>query len=111
MEINLQYEMDEYLVDRLVRLYGWLRIEEHHGRTIACGGIFPAEEVKAGQLWQDSCGGVVTVDRVCDHSVYYSWEGCGARKTYDKSHFAFQCRYCLVLSGVCSRRKCGGNQI
>ena len=87
-------------VDRFVRLYDWLRIEKQHGEMIACGGIFPAEEIKSGQRWQDSGGGAVTVESVNDHSVYYSWDERGTKKTHDKSHFAFQCRYCLILSNV-----------
>lgn len=83
--------------ERLVRLYNWLRVEEHHGKMIACGGIFPAEEIKAGQQWQGSSGHTVTVDRVNDHSVYYSWVERGTTMTHDKAHFAFQCRYCLIL--------------
>lgn len=68
-------------LDRLVRLYDWLRIEEHHGKTIACGGIFPADEIEAGQLWQGSGGGMVTVECVNDKSVYYSWEERGTKKS------------------------------
>ena len=100
METKLEHETGEHSVDRLVRLYDWLRIEEQHGETIACGGIFPAGEIKAGQRWQGSGGCVVTVEIVNDRSVYYSWEERGAKKTHDKSHFAFQCRYCLILPNV-----------
>ena len=100
METDSQHGTGEHSVDRLVRLYDWLRIEEYHGKTIACGGIFPPHEIKEGQLWQASGGGTVTVERVNDHSVYYSWEERGTKKTHDKSHFAFQCRYCLVLPNV-----------
>lgn len=82
---------------RLVRLYDWLRVEQHHGKTIACGGIFPAEEIKEGQRWQGSSGHAVTVESVNAHSVYYSWIERGTKMTQDKAHFAFQCRYCLIL--------------
>jgi hypothetical protein len=82
---------------RLVRLYDWLRVEAHHGETIACGGIFPAQEIKEGQRWQGSSGHTVTVENVDDHSVYYSWVERGTKMTHDKAHFAFQCRYCLIL--------------
>ena len=37
------------------------------------------------------------VDSVDAHSVYYSWEEKGQKKTHSKEHFAFQCRYSLVL--------------
>jgi hypothetical protein len=97
MKEKLNTETGEHSVDRLVRLYDWLRIEVWHGETIACGGIFPAEEIKAGQRWQGSGGGVVIVKSVNDHSVYYSWEEHGERREHDKLHFAFQCRYCLIL--------------
>lgn len=82
---------------RLVQLYNWIRFEEHHGETIACGGIFPAAEIKKGQRWQESSGHKVTIERVNDHSVYYSWVERGTKMTHDKAHFAFQCRYCLIL--------------
>lgn len=85
---------------RLVRIYNWLRIEEHHGEMIACGGIFHAEEIKAGQRWQGSSGHTVTVDSVNAHSVYYSWVDRGTTVTHSKAHFAFQCRYCLILPNV-----------
>jgi hypothetical protein len=87
-------------VPRLVRLYDWLRVEQHHGKTIACGGIFPAEEIKEGQRWQGSSGHAVTVESVNAHSVYYSWIERGTKMTQDKAHFAFQCRYCLILPNV-----------
>jgi hypothetical protein len=82
---------------RLVGLYDWIRFEEHHGEIIACGGIFPADEIKEGQRWQGSSGHTVTVESVNDHSVYYSWVERGTKMTHNKSRFAFQCRYCLIL--------------
>ena len=85
---------------RLVRLYDWLRMEQHHGETIACGGIFPDEEIKEGQQWQGSSGQAVTIESVNAHSVYYSWVERGVKMPHDKSHFAFQCRYCLILPNV-----------
>jgi len=87
----------EVVQQRLVRLYNWLRLERHHDETIACGGIFPADEIKEGQRWQESSGHTVTVECVNDHSVYYSWRERGTKMTHDKAHFAFQCRYCLIL--------------
>lgn len=90
-------------LDRLKRTYDWLRIEQQGSNHIACGGIFPPREIKPGQRWQGSSGHVVTVDLIepaqsfGEHWVTYSWEEKGARRTHDKTAFAFQCRYCLVL--------------
>jgi hypothetical protein len=85
---------------RLVRLYDWLRVEQHHGEVIACGGIFPSREIQEGQRWQGSSGHTVTVECVNGHSVHYSWVERGTKMTHDKAHFAFQCRYCLILPNI-----------
>ena len=92
---------------QLVRLYDWLRFEESYGETIACGGIFPAKEIKVGQRWQGTGNHVVTVSRVrpiksgdgeiIDHEVYYQWRDSSEEKSHSKLAFAFQCRYCLIL--------------
>jgi hypothetical protein len=89
---------DPLYLTRLAKLYDWLRMEWHNDQMIACGGIFPAYEIKAGQRWQGSSGHTVLVDKVDSFSVYYSWNEEGVKKTHKKSHFAFQCRYCLILS-------------
>lgn len=75
------------------------RIEQHHGRTIVCGYIFPLNEIKPGQEWQGSSGSVVTIESVdADGWVTYWWTERGERKSHTKEAFAFQCRYCLVLN-------------
>jgi len=89
---------DPSYLPRLAELYDWFRIEEQNGEMIACGGIFPADEIKAGQRWQGSSGHTVLVDKVDSYSVHYSWDESGIKKTHKKSHFAFQCRYCLILN-------------
>lgn len=85
-------------LERLSARYNWLRLEVHYGRTLACGGVFPASEIKAGQRWQGSGGTLVTVAGVDDNNVRYTWSEGGNQKSHSKSHFAFQCRYCLVLT-------------
>ncbi len=40
---------DLLYIPRLAKLYDWFRLEEQNGEMIACGGIFPAYEIKAGQ--------------------------------------------------------------
>ena len=89
---------DSLYLPRLAELYDWFRMEWQNDEMIACGGIFPPEEIKAGQRWQGSRGHTVLVDKVDSFSVYYSWDEEGVKKTHKKSHFAFQCRYCLILS-------------
>ena len=93
-------------VPRLVRKYPWLRIESQYGENIACGGIFPSNEIYEGQRWQGSSGIVVTVTAlrdiedagtVIDREIHYSWMQGETPMSHDKLAFAFQCRYCLIL--------------
>lgn len=78
-----------------------MRIEQHFGRWIVCGHIYSAEEIVAGQVWQSSGGGTVTVEgteKFGDQTwVTYSWITNGEKMLYEKDSFSFQCRYCLVL--------------
>ena len=99
-------------LQRLFLLYDWLRVEKQGDVSVACGGIFPASEIKKGQKWQGGTGNIVTVDRVrafrtkdsagVDHEIYYSWEESGGKKGHRKLAFAFQCRYCLVVLSTTS---------
>lgn len=89
--------------ERLVRLYDWVRLEEQDGRTIVCGGILPAKEIRVGQEWVSTSNHVVTIynvrpikshdGNIIDHEIYYSW----GKKISIKLSFAFQCRYCLIV--------------
>lgn len=85
----------------LTEKYPDLRIEEHHGNNIVCGGVLPTHEIKVGQRWQDSGGNVVEVIKVkiggFNEYVEWSWEEYGKTKTHEKTSFAFQCRYCLIV--------------
>jgi hypothetical protein len=76
-----------------------MRIEEHHGRNIVCGHIFPIEEVEKGQVWQSSSGGCVIITKVClnQGQVHYAWEAAGGVNVHVKDSFAFQCRYCKIV--------------
>jgi hypothetical protein len=80
-----------------------MRIENHFGKNIVCGHIFPDNEVKVGSQWQSSSGSIVTVQQVdltesgSEGWVTYNWMEQGHRRTHEKMIFAFQCRYCLIV--------------
>lgn len=79
--------------------YDWFRVETtKHGSKIACGGIFPVSEIKEFQIWEGVGGHKVTIDKVSNQWIDYSWTENGEKKAHRKEPFAFQCRYCLVLS-------------
>lgn len=70
--------------------------------------IFKREELKVGQKWIGGSGNVVTIEDIKVYpskhendkpfyDIYYSWYENGVKKTHDKDHFAFQCRYCLIV--------------
>lgn len=76
-----------------------LRVETVHGRHLLCGGLIDNKHIKHGQAWAPASGGnyTVTISGVRDEWVGYTWLENGVRKYHEKSAFAFQCRYCLVL--------------
>lgn len=92
-----------------MKLNDTMRIEEHYGRQIVCGGMFPGLEIAKGSRWQSSSGHIVTVTEVKEFhwkykdkpqvsiDVYYTWMENGETKVHDKDSFSFQCRYCLIL--------------
>lgn len=76
-----------------------MRIEEHHGKKIVCGHIYPITEVNVGEVWQGSTGHTVIITKVdvdCDQ-IHYAWEESGGINVHKKESFAFQCRYCRVV--------------
>jgi hypothetical protein len=79
-----------------------MRIETVHGRNLVCGHIFAFEEILVGQVWASADGSDRTVRVVgtpyLGHWVVYEWEEQGQTKRHAKEQFAFQCRYCLVVS-------------
>ena len=67
--------------------------------------IFKAEELKVGSRWIGAGGGktVVTIEGLNQYGsidpwteVVYSWYENGEKKTNDKDHFSFLCRYCTI---------------
>ena len=72
--------------------------------------IFNREELKVGSRWIGSSGGIVTIDDIKIYpkmdspkdwyEVYYSWNEGGEKKTHNKDHFSFQCRYCLIVEDL-----------
>lgn len=72
-----------------------MRVEEHYGRRIVCGHIYPADKIQPGQLWQGSSGSLVQITGVRERDVSYR-QSDGTCNTKDS--FSFQCRYCLVLN-------------
>jgi hypothetical protein len=75
-----------------------MRIEKHKGNLIVCGYIFSSDKIEIGSKWQSSSGNVVTVYKVEEDSVFYSWIENGKEKYHCKTCFSFQCRYCLIVS-------------
>jgi hypothetical protein len=73
-----------------------MRIEVVNGRKLVCEHIFPASEVKIGQIWTPADGadreGVITA--VDEHDVYYTDSKFG---DFHNDAFGFQCRYCNVV--------------
>lgn len=78
-----------------------MRVELIHGRHLLCGHILANDQVRAGQKWAaaDGSNRSVRIVAVAHDWVTYTWDEYGEPKYHDKSIFAFQCRYCLVLDG------------
>jgi len=74
-----------------------MRFEKHNGNWQVCGYIFPNSEIKVGQRWQGVSGNIVTIEKNESDDIYYSWMEKGEKVFHDKTTFAFQCRYCLIL--------------
>lgn len=73
-----------------------MRIEVVNGRKLVCGHIFPANEVKVGQVWAPADGSdrEVVITKVDEYDVYYTDAKFG---DFRKDAFGFQCRYCKVV--------------
>lgn len=76
-----------------------MRIEEHHGKKIVCGHIFPISEFEPGQRWQASGGATVIITKVdvANDRIHYAWQDAGGVNVHTKECFAFQCRYCKIV--------------
>jgi hypothetical protein len=76
-----------------------MRIEKSKGHKIVCGHIYPVNEIVLGSKWMGSSGGIVTVIKIENDQVTYTWrEGEDQKKVrHDKDSFSFQCRYCLIV--------------
>lgn len=71
--------------------------------------IFKGEELEVGSRWcsADGSKSFVIIDEIKSYplvdsskmwyEVYYSREIGGKKFTHNKNHFAFQCRYCLIV--------------
>lgn len=74
-----------------------MRVELHNERYLLCGHILRDDQIKVGQKWAGSSAGTpVTIVDVQGDWVSYEGE---SQPLHEKSCFAFQCRYCLVLDG------------
>lgn len=73
-----------------------MRTRIEHGRKILCHNFFKPFEIKAGQQWQCSSGGVVEVVSVDENAgdVFYRLKN---GQSYTKDSFSFQCRYSLIV--------------
>ena len=76
-----------------------MRIENHYGKDVVCGHIFPIDEIEVGSKWQDSVGFEVTVTTVdiVRSDIHYEWIENGKMKYNIKDAFSWQCRHCLIV--------------
>jgi hypothetical protein len=76
-----------------------VRTELIDGRWLLCGYILAKKDIKHDQVWAaaDGSNHTVTISAVRDDWVCYTWSEHGKAKYHEKTAFAFQCRYCLVL--------------
>jgi hypothetical protein len=76
-----------------------MRVEKVRDRYLLCGTILPNSKIKLGQQWAAADGSdhVVKINAVKGEWVGYNWGG-SPTKYHEKTVFAFQCRYCLVVS-------------
>ena len=73
-------------------------IRKSHGKNIVCAHIFPVEGIKLGSDWMGSGGEIVTVIKIKDDWITYTWRGADEVKVrHEKDSFSFQCRYCLIV--------------
>lgn len=74
-----------------------MRIEVVNGRKLVCGHIFPANEVKVGQIWAPADGSdrEVKIIEVTENWVMH--KDLKSLEVYRKDAFGFQCRYCKVV--------------
>lgn len=79
-----------------------LPLEE--GKYLLTQVILPFSMIEVGQEWRGSSGIKVTIIKTTPRSnpegedrVEYSWETASGTQMHEKSCFAFQCRYCLVV--------------
>lgn len=78
-----------------------MRTELIAGRHLLCGTILPINKLAVGQLWASADGSdhVVSITAISDGWVSFTWTEHGAQRHHEKTSFAFQCRYCLVVDG------------
>ncbi len=74
-----------------------MRIEKQGNYYIICGYILDIDDIKPNQQWIGTGNSPVTVSKVEDGDVYYTWYEKGNLKINSKDSFAFQCRYCLIV--------------
>ena len=76
-----------------------MKIETKHSRHFLIQHLIRNDFILPGQLWCSADGSdrEVQVVEVKDDWVKYTWEENGEQRVHEKSCFAFQCRYCLVI--------------
>ena len=72
-----------------------MRIEVVNGRKLVCGHIFPAGEVKIGQVWAPADGNDYEVT-IVEVNEDYVWHESKFGKIRKDAH-GFQVRYCKVV--------------
>lgn len=75
-----------------------MRIEQHHGLSILCGGVIDVDKIKPGQRWIGSMGGIVTVTYADQFGwVKYEWKMGEWVEKRENDSVAFQKRYWLII--------------
>ena len=74
-----------------------MRTEIVNGRKLVCGHIYPLKELKVGTKWAPADGGDRVVEIRGVEGEWIMYGEYGNDRTYEKDHFSFQCRYCLIV--------------
>ena len=74
-----------------------MRTEIVNGRKLVCGHIYPLNELKVGTQWAPADGSDRVVEIRDIDGEWITYGEYGNDCTYEKDHFSFQCRYCLIV--------------
>lgn len=73
-----------------------MRVERVNNKYLLCGVILPLSKIQEGQEWAPASGAKGTVKIILKDGEWITYSG-ELQPAHSKLHYAFQCRYCLVL--------------